>query len=41
MKKKFAEFDVPTAKWDLLESENDFEKLKHHQLAFPLIVKTL
>lgn len=39
MKKKFAEFDVPTAKWDLLESENDFEKLKQHQLAFPLIVK--
>lgn len=39
MKKKFAEFDVPTAKWDLLESENDFEKLKQRQLTFPLIVK--
>lgn len=39
MKKKFAEFDISTAKWNLLESENDFEKLKKHQLDFPLIVK--
>lgn len=39
MKKKFAEFNVPTASWNLLESESDFEKLKSSQHNFPLIVK--
>ena len=28
MKKKFVEYDVPTANWNLLESESDFEKLR-------------
>ena len=28
MKKKFAEFNIPTANWNLLESESDFEKNK-------------
>lgn len=39
MKKKFAEFDIPTAKWNLLENEIEFEKLKQCHLDFPLIVK--
>ena len=39
MKKKFVEYDVPTANWNLLESESDFEKLRTCQLNFPQIVK--
>lgn len=39
MKKKFFEFDIPTAKWSLLKCWNDYEKFKMQQIVFPLIVK--
>lgn len=39
MKKIFSKFNIPTAKWNILESWNDYETLKVQQLVFPLIVK--
>ena len=39
MKKIFSEYDIPTAKWDLLEAETDYERIKTEKLKYPLIVK--
>lgn len=39
MKKKFAEYDIPTAKWKLLENENTFLEEIPKRMAFPVIVK--
>lgn len=39
MKKKFADYNVPTAKWNLFENEYDFEKFRIQGVIFPVIVK--
>lgn len=39
MKKKFAEYDIPTAKWKLFENENTFYEEIPKNVAFPVIVK--
>lgn len=39
MKKKFTEYNIPTAKWLLLENEKDYKNKLPKNIEFPVIVK--